>query len=164
MQEPIRAISDIPSMRSHGSGAKIKKSSTNNHLLSQASWEGLAHNVEETHSLPVSRPTDFSASFLKTTKKGQSSVIANEYHPGVSRTKNSEPMGEPDQVVHPLQSMYLGSDRRYNSYWLFLGPCIADDPGHRRVYFESSDDGHWEVIDTSQVVYTLLYISIKEMH
>ncbi|XP_008813491.2 homeobox-DDT domain protein RLT3 [Phoenix dactylifera] len=152
-EEPIRVISVIPSTQSHGSGAKIKKSSTNNHLLSQASWEGPAHNVEETHSLPVSCPTDFSATFLKTTK--QSSVNANEYHPSVSRTKNSEPMGEPGQVVHPLQSIYLGSDRRYNSYWLFLGPCTADDPGHRRVYFESSEDGHWEVIDTSQALHTL---------
>nr|XP_010932083.1 homeobox-DDT domain protein RLT3 [Elaeis guineensis] len=154
-EEPVRAISVIPSTRSHGSGAKIKKSSTNNHLLSQASWEGLAHNVEETHSLPVSCPTDFSATFLKTTKKGQSSVNANEHHPGVSRRKNAEPMGEPGQVMHPLQSIYLGSDRRYNSYWLFLGPCTVDDPGHRRVYFESSEDGHWGVIDTSQVLHTL---------
>ncbi|KAG1359055.1 Homeobox-DDT domain protein RLT3 [Cocos nucifera] len=113
-EEPVRALSVIPSTRSHGSGAKIKKSSTNNHLLSQESWEG-----------PVSCPTDFSAIFLKTTKKGQSSVSANEYHTGVSRTKNSEPMGEPD------------------------------DPGHRRVYFESSEDGHWEVIDTSQALHTL---------
>ena len=24
------------------------------------------------------------------------------------------------------------------------------DPGHRRVYIESSEDGHWEVIDTEE--------------
>lgn len=52
---------------------------------------------------------------------------------------------------HPIQSVFLGSDRRYNRYWLFLGPCNADDPGHRRVYFESSEDGHWKVIDTEEV-------------
>ncbi|XP_008795938.2 homeobox-DDT domain protein RLT3-like [Phoenix dactylifera] len=157
-EEPIRAISFIPSIWSHGSGAKIKKSSTNHSLLPQASWEGVSHNVEETHSLPVSCPTDFSATFLKTSKKGQSSVNTNGYLPGGPRTKNPEPTGEPGQVVHPLQSIFLGSDRRYNSYWLFLGPCTADDPGHRRVYFESSEDGHWEVIDTSQALHTLLSV------
>lgn len=55
-------------------------------------------------------------------------------------------------VAHQPQVVLLGSDRRYNNYWLFLGPCRADDPGHRRVYFESSEDGHWEVIDSPQVV------------
>lgn len=54
---------------------------------------------------------------------------------------------------HPIQSVFLGSDRRYNRYWLFLGPCNAGDPGHRRVYFESSEDGHWEVIDTEEVIF-----------
>ncbi|CAL2244652.1 unnamed protein product [Prunus armeniaca] len=51
-----------------------------------------------------------------------------------------------------MQSVFLGSDRRYNRYWLFLDPCNAYDPGHRRVYIESSEDGHWEVIDTEEVV------------
>lgn len=59
--------------------------------------------------------------------------------------------------VHPMQSIFLGSDRRYNRYWLFLGPCSGNDPGHRRVYFESSEDGHWEVIDTEEVIPLLLY-------
>lgn len=54
--------------------------------------------------------------------------------------------------LHSMQSIFLGSDRRYNRYWLFLGPCDASDPGHRRVYFESSEDGHWEVIDTKEVL------------
>ncbi|MCL7030168.1 hypothetical protein MKW94_018097 [Papaver nudicaule] len=57
-----------------------------------------------------------------------------------------------------LLHIYLGSDRRYNSYWLFLGPCNAKDPGHRRVYFESSEDGHWEVIDTEEALCALLSI------
>lgn len=55
--------------------------------------------------------------------------------------------------LHPMQSVFLGSDRRYNRYWLFLGPCNGYDPGHRRVYFESSEDGHWEVIDTVEVFF-----------
>ncbi|RZC71564.1 hypothetical protein C5167_034786 [Papaver somniferum] len=59
---------------------------------------------------------------------------------------------------HPLLSVYLGSDRRYNCYWLFLGPCNVKDPGHRRIYFESSEDGHWEVIDTEEALCALLSI------
>lgn len=59
-------------------------------------------------------------------------------------------------VAHQPQVVLLGSDRRYNNYWLFLGPCRADDPGHRRVYFESSEDGHWEVIDSPQELLSLL--------
>lgn len=76
---------------------------------------------------------------------------------------------------HPIQSVFLGSDRRYNRYWLFLGPCNVDDPGHRRVYFESSEDGHWEVIDTEEVYiltsimcssefsYTNLFVSVQSI-
>ncbi|CAL2258594.1 unnamed protein product [Prunus armeniaca] len=29
---------------------------------------------------------------------------------------------------------------------------IVHDPGHRRVYIESSEDGHWEVIDTEEYI------------
>ena len=61
--------------------------------------------------------------------------------------------------VHPMQSVFLGSDRRYNRYWLFLGPCNANDPGHGRVYFESSEDGHWEVIDAKEVIPSFSYVS-----
>lgn len=59
--------------------------------------------------------------------------------------------------LHPMQSVYLGSDRRYNRYWLFLGPCNVYDPGHKRVYFESSEDGHWEVIDTEEVILSVYF-------
>jgi len=62
---------------------------------------------------------------------------------------------------HPIQSVFLGSDRRYNRYWLFLGPCNIDDPGHRRVYFESSEDGHWEVIDTEEVIFLDFLITVQ---
>ncbi|CAJ1937166.1 unnamed protein product [Sphenostylis stenocarpa] len=61
-------------------------------------------------------------------------------------------------ISHPIQSVFLGSDRRYNRYWLFLGPCNIDDPGHRRIYFESSEDGHWEVIDTKEALYALMSV------
>nr|KYP67545.1 hypothetical protein KK1_023888 [Cajanus cajan] len=61
-------------------------------------------------------------------------------------------------ILHPIQSVFLGSDRRFNRYWLFLGPCNIDDPGHRRIYFESSEDGHWEVIDTEEALCTLLSV------
>lgn len=63
--------------------------------------------------------------------------------------------------LHPMQSVYLGSDRRYNRYWLFLGPCNAYDPGHKSVYFESSEDGHWEVIDTEKVIITVSVLTLR---
>jgi len=66
------------------------------------------------------------------------------------KEKETEGMGL-EINLHPMQSIFLGSDRRYNRYWLFLGPCNSYDPGHKRVYFESSEDGHWEVIDTEEV-------------
>ncbi|CAA6670530.1 unnamed protein product [Spirodela intermedia] len=56
----------------------------------------------------------------------------------------------------PVTGGPLGFDRRYNSYWLFLGPCGSGDPGHRRVYFESSEDGRWEVIDTDEALSALV--------
>lgn len=67
-----------------------------------------------------------------------------------SMKKIAEQM-EAEDYLHPMQSIFLGSDRRYNRYWLFLGPCDEFDPGHRRIYFESSEDGHWEMIDTKEV-------------
>ncbi|KAL5709185.1 hypothetical protein ACHQM5_019902 [Ranunculus cassubicifolius] len=73
----------------------------------------------------------------------------------VSEKKGAE---EVELHGHPLYSIYLGSDRRFNSYWLFLGPCNAKDEGHRRIYFESSEDGHWEVIDTKEALCSLLSV------
>ncbi|XP_052735278.1 homeobox-DDT domain protein RLT3 isoform X4 [Vigna angularis] len=66
--------------------------------------------------------------------------------------------GNGPSMSHPIQSVFLGSDRRYNRYWLFLGPCNVDDPGHRRIYFESSEDGHWEVIDTVEALCALMSV------
>lgn len=70
-----------------------------------------------------------------------------------------EKLGEKDATeieglddLHPMQSISLGSDRRYNRYWLFLGPCNIFDPGHKRIYFESSEDGRWEMIETEEVI------------
>lgn len=56
-----------------------------------------------------------------------------------------------ESCAHPLESVHLGHDRRYNSYWLFLGPCNNNDPGHHRVYVESSEDGRWQIIDSKKV-------------
>lgn len=49
-----------------------------------------------------------------------------------------------------MQCVFLGSDRSCNAYWQFMSGTL-DDPGCRRVYFESSEDGHWEVIDNEEV-------------
>lgn len=82
-----------------------------------------------------------------------STTTISEFHENsVCQGNGANKMGD-SIYLHPMQSIFLGSDRRYNRYWLFLGPCNASDPGHRRVYFESSEDGHWEVIDTEEVLY-----------
>ena len=92
--------------------------------------------VIEDHTSSDCHPIDSSASILKFYEERYS-------------TKGKDCCSD----LHPMQSVFLGSDRRYSRYWLFLGPCSACDPGHRRVYFESSEDGHWEVIDTEEVFF-----------
>ncbi|KAF3555441.1 hypothetical protein F2Q69_00016436 [Brassica cretica] len=97
------------------------------------------------------------------------STLARERIEELSKSSDSHPVDSSSIVgaafaklagdnVHPMQSVYLGSDRRFNRYWLFLGPCNANDPGHRCVYFESSEDGHWEVISHKEALRALLSV------
>lgn len=127
-QDLPRAMVDcVPSIYSHGSGGKIKRASSSNHP--RVSWvHGGGERIEELSKSSDSHPVD-------------SSSIVGELA-GDKAANN----------VHPMQSVYLGSDRRFNRYWLFLGPCNPNDPGHRCVYFESSEDGHWEVISHKEVM------------
>ncbi|XP_073007823.1 homeobox-DDT domain protein RLT3 [Typha latifolia] len=154
IEEPERSASVILSASFHGSGAKIKKSSTSYQLPSSFIWKGSMRDVKESsqHSFPID-----SSLISSKSKNGQAVDNENEHQFGDSRD-NSEVTEVSGQDVHPLQSIYLGSDRRYNNYWLFLGPCTTNDPGHRRVYFESSEDGHWEVIDSTQALLALLSV------
>ncbi|XP_077243782.1 homeodomain-like transcriptional regulator [Tasmannia lanceolata] len=130
VEDPVRSISEsITTIQHRGSGAKIKRSLVNPHAFPKPSWDHAAS----------SNPTGYHRS-------------------DGSRTKHTEALEESGYDTHPLQSICLGSDRRYNTYWLFLGPCNEKDPGHRRIYFESSEDGHWEVIDTEQAFRALLSV------
>lgn len=54
--------------------------------------------------------------------------------------------------LYVFRSLPLGLDRRHNRYWQLVTSHAAEDPGCGRVYFESSEDGHWEVIDTEEVI------------
>lgn len=130
-QDLPRAMVDcVPSIYSHGSGGKIKRaSSSNQYSYPRVSWvHGGGERIEELSSKSSdSQPVDSSSIVGAFTK------LAGDN-------------------VHPMQSVYLGSDRRFNRYWLFLGPCNPNDPGHRCVYFESSEDGHWEVISHKEVM------------
>lgn len=125
----------LPNIHRIGSGAKIKRSMVNTVPLgsgnSQASSAPDINTEEAIDSLVVMSRID------STEKYGNMKTVANQM--------------EADEFCHPMQSIYLGSDRRYNRYWIFLGPCDEFDPGHRRIYFESSEDGHWEMIDTKEV-------------
>ncbi|XP_022771611.1 homeobox-DDT domain protein RLT3-like isoform X4 [Durio zibethinus] len=138
-------VANIPQ---YGSGAKIKGSSSNQQNFPRPSWVygGQRNGVQEAHTSSDSHPVDSSSitKFFEKEKCSGSRKDAKETEVGVD--------------IHPIQSVFLGSDRRYNRYWLFLGPCNAYDPGHRRVYFESSEDGHWEVIDTEEALRTLLAV------
>lgn len=149
MKDPTKPVAEsIPNCYRYGSGAKIKRSSATQYN-SSTSWGdvGQVHSVNEVCTSTEFSPVDSSVSITKFRGMGKSSTKSNNYKEidgGVN--------------IHPMQSVYLGSDRRYNKYWLFLGPCNGNDPGHRRVYFESSEDGHWEVIDTEEALCILLSV------
>lgn len=112
-------------------------------------------------TISINRPNVYHHTFGAKIKRSTSSKQVVDITSGehVWRLQNAKQVQgakantiDKSEISHPMQSAYLGSDRRYNSYWLFLGPCEEKDPGHRRVYFESSEDGHWEVIDTMEVI------------
>lgn len=131
-----------PTMINHASGGKIKRSSAKSSYLigQEQSHSRQLSNQDPTVSLEL-QPVDSSVAMSKLSEKNKSPSTA----------KNAKELEAGDEL-HPMQSIFLGSDRRYNRYWIFLGPCNELDPGHRRIYFESSEDGHWEVIDTEEVL------------
>ncbi|XP_021819888.1 homeobox-DDT domain protein RLT3 isoform X1 [Prunus avium] len=148
MEDPINAIAEcIPSSLHSGSGAKIKRLSTKQHRMPRPTWVHAGHTS--------GAKEDYTLKFHPIDSSGSISKFSDE------RFSTKEKNGKEREVrfdLHPMQSVFLGSDRRYNRYWLFLGPCNAYDPGHRRVYFESSEDGHWEVIDTEEALCALLSV------
>ncbi|OVA10751.1 Homeobox domain [Macleaya cordata] len=161
MEDPQRIITErLPSIQ-HQGGAKIKRSSANQQNL-QNPFQGhisSVHGIKEMHASLGHSPVDPSATISKPSRKENPSGKGNGFcRKDGYKTKGTEAIGEMGLNGHPLQSIYLGSDRRYNGYWLFLGPCNAKDPGHRRIYFESSEDGHWEVIDTEEALCALLSV------
>nr|CAD1836468.1 unnamed protein product [Ananas comosus var. bracteatus] len=151
LEESARTTSVIPNAQHQRSGGKIKKSQ-NHHLLSRPT-----NSAEETNPAQNPFPADSSPTRSKGYQRGRSTCKRTAYTSSDSG-RNIEAAEVSGLVVHQPQSIYLGSDRRYNNYWLFLGPCTTNDPGHRRVYFESSEDGHWEVIDTPQALLALLSV------
>ncbi|PKA61598.1 hypothetical protein AXF42_Ash018211 [Apostasia shenzhenica] len=124
-----------PSMQYLGSGAKLKRLPSKNSLTPGNIWKQTKKDIEH--------------SKLRYSSQGNCSQTSSMVSKGLS----SDGL---QTSVHSLKAIHLGSDRRYNNYWLFLGPCDRTDPGHRRVYFESSEDGHWQVIDTTQALRDLL--------
>ncbi|KAL0401362.1 UNVERIFIED_CONTAM: Homeobox-DDT domain protein RLT3 [Sesamum latifolium] len=136
-----------PNTHHRGSGAKIKRS-----MVKQYDSLGLlGSRGGQTFSGPdVNIPEQPIDSLVPMSKIGEEETVAN--------MKRVAKQMEAELYLHPMQSIFLGSDRRYNRYWLFLGPCDELDPGHRRIYFESSEDGHWEIIDTKEAFSTLLSV------
>lgn len=124
-----------PNINRYASGAKIKRSLVNTVPLGSCRLQ--------TPSAPDMNPAEPIDSLVVMSKIDDMEKYG--YMKYISDQMEAE------EFCHPMQSIYLGSDRRYNRYWIFLGPCDEFDPGHRRIYFESSEDGHWEMIDTKEV-------------
>ncbi|XP_058183362.1 homeobox-DDT domain protein RLT3 [Rhododendron vialii] len=139
------SVESVPSINHYGSGAKIKRSSGKQHSWPSSFGGYIGQMLATKDTTSGLHTVDSSAFLLKFGGNAKS----------CSQRKYANEM-EAEDDLHPMQSVFLGSDRRYNRYWLFLGPCNALDPGHKRIYFESSDDGHWEVIDTEEALCTLL--------
>ncbi|KNA24735.1 hypothetical protein SOVF_013180 isoform A [Spinacia oleracea] len=143
MEDPSAAIADcVPRTYQHGSGGKIKRSTVQRPSLHISSCGDDRENGR------------FSSAFYAVDSSVVLSMMSEECRYS-GKKKGSNGAGNGDDL-HPIQSIFLGSDRRYNRYWLFLGPCDADDPGHKRVYVESSDDGQWQVIDSEEALCDLL--------
>lgn len=147
IEDPVTALESVPSIYQHRSGGKIKRSSFRQPSLPTSSWSDYRETcgLDKMHPSSEFRPVDSSISISLSYGKEISSGRMEDSH-----------RKEIVDYLHPMQSIFLGSDRRYNRYWLFLGPCDDDDPGHTRVYFESSEDGHWEVIDSEEALCGLL--------
>lgn len=145
-KDPMPSAIECAPAINHASGGKIKRSSAKSSYLTGQGQSHSGHltNQDLTVSLEL-QPVDSSVSMSKLCEKNKSPSTAK-------KSKQTEAGDD----VHPMQSIFLGSDRRYNRYWIFLGPCNELDPGHRRIYFESSEDGHWEVIDTEESLCSLL--------
>ncbi|XP_057476389.1 homeobox-DDT domain protein RLT3 isoform X2 [Actinidia eriantha] len=147
MEDPTGPVAECVPNNHYGSGAKIKRASVKQHKLptSFGGYCGQMLATKELDRLSGLQPKDSSASISTFFAKANSCSQRKD-------AKETEVEGN----LHPMQSIFLGSDRRYNRYWLFLGPCNANDPGHKSIYFESSEDGHWEVVDTEEALCTLL--------
>eukprot|EP00268_Persea_americana_P041651 TRINITY_DN41585_c1_g1_i3.p3 TRINITY_DN41585_c1_g1~~TRINITY_DN41585_c1_g1_i3.p3 ORF type:complete len:101 (+),score=13.03 TRINITY_DN41585_c1_g1_i3:402-704(+) len=100
-------------MQHRGSGAKLKRSSGSRHIWSKP-FQGHVGAVGYVHSIDGQSLGKTGGCRRSNSLKSKAEYIVDELGSG----------------MHPLQSIYLGSDRRYNSYWLFPGPCDGKDPGH----------------------------------
>lgn len=146
VEDPVAAITTfLPNVSQHGTGAKIKRSTAKQYNFPRQAGGYCGANGGDATSTSVLNPIDSLVLMSQTSERERSCNM---------RKDNREMEGSED--LHPMQSIYLGSDRRYNRYWLFLGPCNGSDPGHKRIYFESSDDGNWEVIDNEEALCSLM--------
>ncbi|KAL3520941.1 hypothetical protein ACH5RR_019090 [Cinchona calisaya] len=148
VEDPVAAVTTfVPNMTQYGTGAKIKRSTAKQYNLPRqvGGYSEAMLNVRDVNSTSVLNPIDSLGLMSKTSEIEKSSSM---------RKDNKDMKASED--LHPMQSIYLGSDRRYNRYWLFLGPCNGSDPGHKRIYFESSEDGNWQVIDNEEALCSLM--------
>ena len=77
-----------------------------------------------------------------------------------SRAQLKASIGLRAKDLYVYRSIPLGQDHRHH-YWQFLTCSSGNDPGSGRMFFESHEDGHWKVIDTTEVLF-LVCIFVKE--
>ncbi|XP_021745180.1 homeobox-DDT domain protein RLT3-like isoform X2 [Chenopodium quinoa] len=143
MEDPSAVLAEcVPRIYQHGSGGKIKRSTVKRPSLLTSSFG----DVTDSRRLSSDNCAVDSSVVLST-------VCKEDRYSSMKKGLNGVGNGD---ALHPIQTIFLGSDRRYNRYWLFLGPCDADDPGHKQIYVESSEDGQWQVIDSEEALYGLL--------
>jgi hypothetical protein len=85
----------------------------------------------------------------------QDSSVAQQigYTTEKSRAQLKASIGLKAEELYVYRSIPLGQDRRHNRYWQFVTCSSGNDPGSGRIFFESHEDGHWKVIDTSEVLF-----------
>ncbi|KAL2650700.1 hypothetical protein R1flu_018828 [Riccia fluitans] len=73
-----------------------------------------------------------------------------------SRASVKTDTGVSAEELYVVRSLPLGMDRRRNRYWQFVTCRGGQDPNCGRIFFESSTDGSWEVIDTEEALDALM--------
>lgn len=129
----------VPTINHIGSGAKIKRSTAKQCNLPKpyGSYTAQMLGMKKVNTSSLLQSFDSLASI---------STISGQEKPS-SRKKDAKEM-EVEDDLHPVQSIFLGSDRRYNRYWLFWAPVMHMIQATREYILSllSMDTGRWLIL------------------